>query len=81
VSGPPAVLSPPSSRSRFAAIFRSSLAGSSPDLASLHYSVLGAGLLGEAVASSGALCATLGASQGETNVETLYQVRLEACTE
>lgn len=70
----------PGDRSRFASIFRSSLGDSSPDLASLHYSVLGAGLLGEAVPGSGALCATLGASQGETNVETLYQASTAAAS-
>merc|ERR1719447_2770879 len=59
-------------RSRFKSIFASSLAPSS-DLPSLHYSILGTALLGEAVPDSGSLCAHLGASAKETNVEALFQ--------
>ena len=60
-------------RSRFKSIFASSLATTS-DLPSLHYSILGTSLLGEAVPDSGSLCAHLGASAKETNVEALFQV-------
>ena len=62
------------SRSRFKSIFASTLAPTS-DLPSLHYSILGTALLGEAVPDSGALCAHLGASAKETNVEALFQVQ------
>ena len=61
------------SRSRFKSIFAASLAPTS-DLPSLHYSILGTSLLGEAVPDSGSLCAQLGASAKETNVEALFQV-------
>ena len=61
------------SRSRYKSIFASSLTTTS-DLPTLHYSILGTSLLGEAVPDSGTLCAHLGASAKETNVEALFQV-------
>ena len=64
---------PTMSRSRYKSIFASSLTTTS-DLPTLHYSILGTSLLGEAVPDSGTLCAHLGASAKETNVEALFQV-------
>jgi len=66
-------------RTRFKAIFTSSLAPTS-DLPSLHYSILGTALLGEAVPDSGTLCAHLGASAKETNVEALFQASTAAAS-
>merc|ERR1719494_1686678 len=66
-------------RSRFKSIFASSLAPTS-DLPTLHYSILGTALLGEAVPDSGTLCAHLGASAKETNVEALFQASTAAAS-
>jgi len=67
----------PADRARYTAIFTSSLSASS-DLPSLHYSVLGAQLLGEKVSDTPALCKHLAASSGETSVEALFQAATAA---
>merc|ERR550534_1002881 len=66
-------------RSRYKSIFASSLTTTS-DLPTLHYSILGTSLLGEAVPDSGTLCAHLGASAKETNVEALFQASTAAAS-
>jgi len=67
----------PSDRARFSSIFSSSLSTSS-DTASLHYAILGSSLLGDAVTDTGSLCAHLGGSAGEANLETLFQASTAA---
>jgi oligosaccharyltransferase complex subunit delta (ribophorin II) len=66
-----------SDRARFSTIFSASLTSTS-DTASLHYAILGSSLLGDAVPNTGALCAQLGGSSAETNVETLFQASTAA---
>jgi len=59
-----------SDRARLSSLFSSSL--SSPDLASLHYSVLGSLLLGETLEDKETLCATLAEQAVSQQLESLY---------
>merc|ERR1711892_1064585 len=56
-------------KARLTSVFTSSLSG---DTASLHYSLLGLQLLGEAVPNSADLCSSLSPLSNDVNVETLF---------
>merc|ERR1711892_547803 len=56
-------------KDRLTSVFTSSLSG---DTASLHYSLLGLQLLGEAVPNSADLCSSLSPLSNDVNVETLF---------